>query len=239
MKFKKLLKSLHKGKRTLFAVLIDPDKFNPLLIRLADECRVDCFLVGGSYLNTGNSHQTVQKIKAITSVPVVLFPGDETQLSAAADGIFLPSLLSGRNPDYLIGKQVLMAPQIKKMKLKHASMAYLLLDGSRRSSTEKVTHTKPMSLKQATLILDTCLAAEYMGHDLLYLEAGSGAKKSVPITLIKAAKKNSRLPLIVGGGIHSAKTAKAYINAGVNMIVVGNALEQNTNLLHELSPCFN
>ncbi len=238
MKFKKLIKSLHKGKRTLFAVLIDPDKFNPLLIRMANEANVDCFLVGGSKLLRGNIDETVKKIKEISNLPVVLFPGDENQLSDKADGLFLPSLLSGRNPDYLISKQVLMAPNIYRMKLKHAPMAYILLNGDKQSSTQKVTKTQPLALNNKQQLLDTALAAKYLGFELLYLEAGSGAKKSIPPILIKEVKEKIHLPLIVGGGINTAKKVKDYIQAGANMIVVGNALEKDINLLKSLSACF-
>ncbi|MEI6019980.1 MAG: phosphoglycerol geranylgeranyltransferase [Bacteroidota bacterium] len=238
MKFKKLIKSLHKGKRCLFAVLVDPDKFNPLLISMANSCNVDCFLVGGSYLHSGNLNKTIIKIKEISNIPVLLFPGDETQLSEKADGLFLPSLLSGRNADYLITKQVVMAPIIQKMNLKHAPMAYLLLDGNTKSSTEKVTKTQPLSFSHKKQVLDTALAAQYLGFELLYLEAGSGAKKSIPPALIKQVKEKIRLPLIVGGGINTAQKVKDYIHAGANMIVVGNALEKNINLLKALSACF-
>ena len=233
------MKELQNGKRTLFAVLIDPDKFNPHLVQLANDLHVDCFLVGGSYLYTGRIDQTIKKIKEISDIPLVLFPGDESQLHPKADGVLLPALLSGRNPDYLIGKQILMAPIIKQMKLKHAALAYLLLDGDKKSSTQKVTHTTPISTGNKNLIVHTALAAAYLGYDLLYLEAGSGAKKSVPLSTINAVKKQVGLPIIVGGGINSVQKVKAYIKARVNMIVVGNALEKDINLLHKLSPCFN
>jgi len=238
MKFKKLVKSLHKSKRTLFAVLIDPDKFNPIVIRMAKGANVDCFLVGGSVLHKGSIDETVQKINEISSLPVILFPGDENQLTKQADGVFLPSLLSGRNPEYLIGKQILMAPKIKQLKLKHAPMAYLLLDGNSISSTQKVTKTQTLNTKQPQLISDTVLAAQQLGFELLYLEAGSGAKTSVPISIIQKIKKETELPIIVGGGIKSTKQAIAYINAKVNMIVVGNAFEKDLNLMNSIGDCF-
>lgn len=238
MKFKKLIKTIKKTERTLFAVLIDPDKYNPLLIRMANDCNVDCFLVGGSYLNKGNIDTTVKSIKSISHIPVVLFPGDENQLSKYADGVFLPSLLSGRNPDYLIGKQILMAPIIKEYKLRHAPMAYLLLNGDRVSSTEKITKTKPLKTNETQLIINTAIAAQQLGFELLYLEAGSGAKKNIPIHLIQNVKKQTDLPLIVGGGIDSAEKAMAYVQAKVNMLVVGNALEKNVNLISEIGASF-
>jgi len=238
MKFKQLTATLAGQKKPLLAVLIDPDKFNPALVKLANTVPVSCFLVGGSRLELGNIHKTVSAIKRLSSIPVVLFPGDETQLTARADGLFLPSLLSGRNAEYLIGKQVLMAPIIRRMHLPVLPMAYLLLDGKRVSSTQKVTHTSPLGVKQLGRIRHTVLAAQQLGFQLLYLEAGSGARNSVPPAVIKAVKNTSSLPLIVGGGVDSAAKAKKLVNAGANMVVVGNALEKNVYLLTEISACF-
>lgn len=238
MKFKALIKKLHSSKRPLFAVLIDPDKFNLDLIHLANKHKVDCFLIGGSVLEKGNVNKTILAIKKISSIPVILFPGDEKQLSKQADGLFLPSLLSGRNPDYLIGKQILMAPLIKQMKLAHLPMAYLLINGNRASATQKVTNTIPLDAKNKKLILHTAMAAEQLGFKLIYLEAGSGAKTSVPNALVKEIKKNVSIPIIVGGGIDSKTKMENVIKSGANMIVVGNALENNPSLLAELSACF-
>jgi putative glycerol-1-phosphate prenyltransferase len=238
MKFKKLVKALYKGQRTLFAVLIDPDKFNPLLIRMANDVGVDCFLVGGSYLEKGNIESTVKVIKGISKIPIVLFPGDENQLTPLADGLFLPNLISGRNADFLIGKQVLMAPKIKKMSLKYLSMAYLLLAGEQTSTTQKITKTRPLALNNQQLIINTALAGEQLGLGLIYLEAGSGAKKNVPPSLIKRLKETITLPIIVGGGIDSIEKVKEYISVKTNMIVVGNALERNLNLIKEIGDCF-
>lgn len=238
MSFKKLIKKLSSSQRSLLAVLIDPDKFNPELIELANKCKVFCFLVGGSKLSSGSIKNTVIEIKKRSKIPVILFPGDEHQLTKEADGLFLPSLLSGRNPDFLIEKHISMAPLIKKMKLKHAPMAYLLIDGKKASSTQKVTKTAPLDPKNTEYILNTCLAAEQLGFQLIYLEAGSGAKREVNSVLIKAVKKSVKLPLIVGGGIDSAQKAKQVKAAGANLIVVGNALEKNVHLLTEISDCF-
>lgn len=238
MKFPLLIKKLNTSKRPLFAVLIDPDKFNSDLIRLANICKVDCFLIGGSVLEKGDINKTILAIKKISAIPVVLFPGDETQLSKQADGLFLPSLLSGRNPDYLIGKQILMSPIIKRMKLQHLPMAYLLINGNRTSATQKVTNTPPLDAKNKKLILHTAMAAELLGFKLIYLEAGSGAKTSVPNALVKEIKKTVSIPVIVGGGIDSKAKMQNALKSGANMIVVGNALENNPNLLAELSACF-
>ncbi len=238
MKFNKLLTQLSKRNRPRLAVLIDPDKFNPELVRLANNYKVSCFLVGGSLLERGDVRKTVREIKKLSQIPVVLFPGDEKQLCKEADGLFLPSLVSGRNPNYLIGKQILMAPLIKRMKLPSVPMAYLLVNGNSVSATQKVTGTEPLNLKQSSKIVDTAAASELLGFRLIYLEAGSGAKTNVPVKLIRKIKKEVKLPLIVGGGIDSVTKAKILLKSGADMLVVGNALEKNVYLLAELSACF-
>lgn len=237
MKFETLISKLNKANKPLLAVLVDPDKFNPELIKLADSTKVACFLVGGSKLEKGDTTKTIKAIKRLCKIPVVLFPGDETQLSKEADGLLLLSLLSGRNPDYLIEKHISAAPIIKKMKLPYLSTAYLLIDGGKTSTTQKVTNTQPLNPNNKSYIVNTAIAAEQLGFKALYLEAGSGAKNSISNALIKKVKQQVSIPVIVGGGIDSAKKVKEMIGSGANMIVVGNALEKNVYLLAEISLC--
>jgi phosphoglycerol geranylgeranyltransferase len=238
MKFNKLIKKLKDHGKPCLAVLIDPDKFDPRLIHLANTCRVACFLVGGSRLEKGDVTKTIRAIKKISKIPVVLFPGDETQLSKEADGLLLLSLLSGRNPEYLIEKHVTAAPVIKKMKLKHLPTAYLLINKGGTSATQQVTGTRPLDPANSTYIVNTAIAAQQLGFQAIYLEAGSGAKTSVAPALIKKIRKETAIPLIVGGGIDSVKKTQAIIAAGASMIVVGNALEKDVYLLTKLSACF-
>lgn len=238
MSFKGLVKRLNTEGKPLLAVLVDPDKYNPDLIRVAGKSKVACFLVGGSKLEKGSADKTIRAIKRLSKIPVVLFPGDETQLSGAADGLLLLSLLSGRNPEYLIEKHISAAPLIKKMKLKYLSTAYLLIDGGRTSVTQEVTNTRPLDPKNPTYIVNTAMAAEQLGFKAIYLEAGSGAAKNIGPGLIRKIRKQTMLPLIVGGGIDSAAKIRQVSEAGANMIVVGNALEKNVLLLKELSSCF-
>lgn len=238
MSFKKIIKKLEEGKKPLLAVLIDPDKFNPELVELSNKANVSCFLVGGSELKKGDVTKTIQAIKKISKIPVILFPGNETQLSKKADGLLLLSLLSGRNPDYLISKHIAAAPIIRKMKLQYLPTAYMLIDGGKVSTTQRVTGTQPLDPKNKTLIINTVIAAEQLGFKAIYLEAGSGASTSVSTSLIRKIKKHCCLPLIVGGGINSGQKAKEIINAGANMIVIGNALEKNVFLVSEISKCF-
>ncbi|HKC68858.1 MAG TPA: geranylgeranylglyceryl/heptaprenylglyceryl phosphate synthase, partial [Bacteroidia bacterium] len=180
--------SANKKKQAQLAVLIDPDKFNPELIKLANQCNVHYFFVGGSELTNGNIEKTISTIKKLSKIPIIIFPGDEKQLSAKADAVLFLSLLSGRNPDYLIGKQVLAAPFIKQKKLECISTAYILVDGNRKSTTQKVTNTKP--LNDTKTIINTCLAAELLGFKTIYLEAGSGAEKNINATLVKKVKQS-------------------------------------------------
>jgi phosphoglycerol geranylgeranyltransferase len=238
MKFSKLVKTLQKREKPLLAVLVDPDKFDPRLIALAKASCVSCFLVGGSRLEKGSIEGTIRAIKKISRIPVILFPGDENQLHPMADGLLLLSLLSGRDPEYLIEKHIRAAPLIKRYKLPFLSTAYMLINGARRSTTEKVTGTRPLDPANQEYIANTSLAAEQLGFGAIYLEAGSGAAKQVNASLIKRIKKTTSLPLIVGGGIDSAAKAKASVKAGADMIVVGNALEKNVYLLAEISKLF-
>jgi len=238
MKFKKVIKKLKGSKTPLLAVLIDPDKFNPMLVKLANEGNVACFLVGGSKLEQGDVSKTITKIKQLSKIPVILFPGDETQLSEKADGLLLLSLLSGRNPDYLIEKHITAAPLIKKMKLQFLSTAYLLINGGKASTTQKVTGTRPLDPANKKYIINTAIAAEQLGFKAVYLEAGSGARTSISASLISSMKKEISIPIIVGGGIDSKEKTKTLLRAGANMVVVGNALEKNVYLVAEIGSCF-
>ena len=233
--YTKILSS-YKKNRPQLAVLIDPDKFNLDLIKLANTCHVHYFFVGGSKLTNGNIEKTISSIKKHSKIPVVIFPGDEKQLSAKADAVLFLSLLSGRNPEYLIGKQVLAAPFIKKKKIECISTAYILVEGNKKSTTQKVTNTIP--LNNTTTIINTAIAAELLGFKTIYLEAGSGAKTSINTTLIKKVKQNIQVPLLVGGGITNVIKAQQAIQSGADIIVVGNALEENIHLLTQLSLAF-
>lgn len=228
--------SAYKKKQAQLAVLIDPDKFNLEVIKLANSSNVHYFFVGGSKLTNGNIEKTISIIKKHSKIPVIIFPGDEKQLSAKADAVLFLSLLSGRNPDYLIGKQVLAAPFIKQKKLECISTAYILVRGNRKSATEKISQTKPLS--DTKTIIHTSIAAELLGFKTVYLEAGSGAKTNINTALIKKVKQNIHIPLLVGGGIDNAIKAKQAINAGADLLVIGNALEKNSILLKELSLLF-
>ena len=238
MKFDLFIKKLN-GKKPMLAVLVDPDKYNADLIYLAEKNKTSCFLVGGSELKKNNIGVVIKDIKKRTKLPVIIFPGDEKQVTAVADGIFILSLLSGNNPEYLIGKHLKATPLIRKAKLPSLPVAYVLVDGGKKSTTEKVSKTKPLNAGDIKSIKNTSITGELLGFKAVYLEAGSGAGRTVNAKVVREVKKNIGIPLIVGGGIDSFEKAKQFISCGANMIVVGNALEKNIELIIEIGKAFN
>lgn len=235
----KLDKLITTSKKAKLVVLIDPDKFQPELITLANSSNVAFFLVGGSELKKNNLGAVINNIKKISKKPVIIFPGNETQISKNADGMLLLSLISGRNPEYLIGKHVKAAKTIVKNKIPTLPTGYILINGQNISTTQKVTKTNALNPENLTEIVSTALAGELLGLKAIYLEAGSGAKQQVNTRVIKAVKKAVNVPLFVGGGIDSYEKAKKVVQAGANYVVVGNALEKNLYLLSEIEKAFN
>jgi putative glycerol-1-phosphate prenyltransferase len=225
------------GKKHL-AILVDPDKFNPVLIEKAEKGPVSFFLVGGSKLRKNNLNKTILEIRKRSKKPVIIFPGDETQVSKNADALLLLSLISGRNPEYLIGKHVKAAKKIRTAKLDIIPTGYLLIDGQKTSTTQKITKTNALKRTNLNEIIATAMAGEQLGMKVIYLEAGSGAASSVPSSVIKSVRKNIALPLFVGGGIDNRKKAEQALKAGADCVVVGNALEKNIHLLSEIETAF-
>jgi phosphoglycerol geranylgeranyltransferase len=221
------------------AVLIDPDKQEPAsllgLINLSNNSKVDFFFIGGSLLVEKNFEATIETIKAHSNIPVIIFPGSNYQVSNRADAILFLSLISGRNPEYLIGQQVVAAPVVKQAGLEAIPTGYILVDGGRVSSTSYITQTLPIPNDKIDLAVVTAQAGELLGMKLIYLEAGSGATRSVSTEMIKEVKRNISVPLIVGGGIRSSEQAEEICKAGADIIVVGNALEETPGLLMEIS----
>ena len=223
-------------KKRALAVLIDPDKYRPELVDLCKGKRVAFFLVGGSKLGKGNIRKTVKDIKKRSKIPVVLFPGDEAQLCAEADGLLVLSLLSGRNPEYLISKQVKAAPLIRKMALHTLPVAYILVGENTESTTAKVSKTTPIQNRKE--VVHTAMAAEQLGFKAIYLEAGSGSGKTVSTQFIKSVSQAVSIPVIAGGGVKTSKNLKSIFEAGANVAVVGNALESNPKLILQLLKVF-
>lgn len=227
---------LKKTTHTQLILLIDPDKYNPDLILIANKCKVSYIFVGGSSLRKNNFNSTIKSIKSLTKIPVIIFPGDETQVSKLADGILILSLLSGRNAEYLIGKHVKAAAKIKASKLTTIPTGYILVNGNKKSTTQKITKTKPLNTKKE--IIETAIAGELLGKQVIYLEAGSGANKTLSSSIISDVKKQINIPLIVGGGINSIVKAKNIMNSNPDYIVVGNAIEENPDLLKDINTLF-
>ncbi|MBS1651930.1 MAG: geranylgeranylglyceryl phosphate synthase family protein [Bacteroidetes bacterium] len=219
-----------KRKKTCVAVLIDPDKFNETVIINAQSAGISFFLVGGSRLYSGNINQTVSKIKKLSPLPVVLFPGDEHQISKKADALLLPCMIAGTNAEYISGKAILAAKKINYFKANCLATAYILFDGKKISETQKITKNKP--LKNNLLLENIAIAASLLGLKAIYLEAGSGAKHSVRSQFVKKIKKHCALPIIIGGGINTPKKFVDAYKSGANVIVIGNILETNFNFLN-------
>ena len=228
-----------KAEKKQLAVLIYPDKHTEeslaQLVELAENARTDFFFVGGSLLLEDRFEKIVSYIKKHSKIPVIIFPGNNYQVSAKADAILFLSLISGRNPEYLIGQQVIAAPLIKEANIETIPTGYLLIDGGRISTTSYITQTVPIPNDKPDIAVATALAGEMLGMKLIYLEAGSGAVNSVSTEMIRAVKKNISIPVIVGGGIRSAEQAEEICKAGADIIVVGNILEKEPELLMEIS----
>lgn len=228
-----ILRKIRAAKRsgkTLFAVLIDPDKFNPAVINYASRGKADLILVGGSGLKKNNFESCIHSIRKSCRIPLVIFPGSREQVSSRADALLLLSLISGRNPDYLIGEHIRVADKLRRSSLEIIPTGYILIGtGSRKSSTQKVSKTTPIKADRRSLIRSTAVAAELLGMQLVYLEAGSGNKTLSP-ALTRMVARSITVPVVAGGGIDSAQKALKLARSGVSVIVAGNAIERNPKL---------
>ena len=224
--FKEVLKKQNAG----YFVLIDPEQCEVRkCAKLAGEIEkagADAILLGGSFL-TNDSHPIAKALKQETKLPIVLFPGDSMHLTPHADAILYISLISGRNPNYLIGEQVKAAPWIQRHALEPIPTGYMLIDGGNRTTVEFTSGTMPIPRDKPDIAGPHALAAEYLGMQMVYLEAGSGATHPVPNEMISAVKAQISIPLIVGGGIRTPKIAAKKVAAGADFIVTGNILEEN------------
>jgi putative glycerol-1-phosphate prenyltransferase len=227
--------SAKKEGRKLLAILLDPDKINfetiVETITKINNSTVDFIFVGGSSVEEKATDQLVLKIKELTALPIVLFPGNYQQITSHADAILFLSLISGRNPEYLINQQVKSVPYLQKSDLEVIPTGYILIDGGKETAVQKVSETKPILADNIEEITQTAIAGMYMGNKLIYLEAGSGALHPVNPSVIKSVIKNLTIPLIVGGGIRSRnELLEAYKN-GADVVVIGTAFEENSNFL--------
>ena len=227
----KYLKKQKQNQRKMWAILLDPDKvdlknFEQLSKRIQN-ANPDLLLVGGSFLSEQKLDKLVKKLKKHCELPVVLFPGSPAQITSHADAMLLLSLISGRNAEYLIGKHVESAPILYQSGLEVIPTGYMLIENGRSTSVEYISNTKPIPRNKTDIALATALAGEMLGMKMLYLEAGSGAQKPVPLKMISAVSKHSRLPIIVGGGIKTkTRMLKAWA-AGADLVIVGTAFEND------------
>ena len=222
-----------------YVILIDPDKKNDdsiyTQVEIANKSEVDAIFVGGSIMMDGKCNDRVEKIKHLSNIPVILFPGGVNQISSQYDAILFLSLLSGRNPHYLIGEQVISAPIIKDLGLETLPTGYILLDGGAVTSVEFMSGTRPIPMNKKDIVASHALAGEYLGMKLIYLEAGSGAKNPVSKEIIEFVNDFVSIPIIVGGGISSPEIAARSVKAGASIIVTGTAVEKNSNCMHEFA----
>jgi len=227
-----------RGQKSL-AVLIDPDKTDAKkideLTELTSKALVDYLLVGGSLVISNHLDEVVQRIKKNSTIPVILFPGTPSQVSKFADGLLYLSLISGRNPELLIGQHVISAPFVKQSGLEIISTGYMVIDGGAPTTVSYISNATPIPADKNEIAICTALAAEMLGMKLIYMDAGSGARKAIHEDMIAAVRAQIEIPLVVGGGIREPE--KAYLNcrAGADLIVVGNAIEKNSSLIMEMS----
>lgn len=220
-------------------VLIDPDKYFPednwldrlnLMKRYAPEA----IFLGGSHLNEDHSELILSLIHKVTDIPVIAFPGDFSHVHSKVDGALFLSLISGRNPEYLINQHVKFGASLRSQGISTIPTGYMLIDGGKQTSVSYVTQTQPIPRDKTSLAVATAIAGEMLGLKAIYLEAGSGALQHVPLEMIHAVKAAIELPLIVGGGIRNAETARAIYDAGADTIVIGNGFEKAPELLEEI-----
>jgi phosphoglycerol geranylgeranyltransferase len=232
--YQKIL-SKKKKKEKILVALLDPDSENlrnlKKKIELIEKSEIDFILVGGSTSWNNNFERFTEKVKSMASKAVIVFPGSAEQISPSADAILFLSLISGKNPKYLIEEQIKAAPILKETDIEVIPTGYILLDGGRKTTVEFVSGTKPISQDDIDKIKDTAYAAQLLGMKLVYLECGSGARYPVKDEIIKRVKEYIEIPLVVGGGIKDRKEIESKHRAGADIVVVGNALEKDPTIL--------
>ncbi len=222
-----------------FAVLIDPDKLNDAVlmqtIQIAVKAKVDYFFIGGSLVVTDTLDAMVTTIKQHCSIPVILFPGSPDQITPKADALLYLSLISGRNPELLIGQHVISAPFVKQSGLEIIPVGYMLIDGGSPTTVSYISNTNPIPSNKKDIALCTAMAGEMLGLKLIYMDAGSGAQRPIPADMIEQVSKHIQIPLVVGGGITTAAKAIENCKAGADIIVIGNAVEKDPALIEEIA----
>lgn len=222
--------------KKLLAILLDPDKLVlenlDLLITKINDSPASHIFIGGSQVENNILDELILAIKTYSTLPIFLFPGNPSQISDKADAILFLSLISGRNPDFLIEHQVKAAPILKKTQLEIISTGYILIESGTETAVERVSKTKPIDRNNLNLVLATAQAGEMLGNKLIYLEAGSGAKQAVPLEMIALVSRNIEIPLLVGGGIVDLQGIQNAYQAGADLVIIGTAFEKNINFFN-------
>ena len=225
-----------KDNRKLLAILIDPEKVSiEKVLVLSDKIKTSPathIFVGGSTFNGTHLDELISVIKTTTQLPILIFPGHPSQISNEADGILFLSLLSGRNPEYLIEHHINSVEALEKSNLEIIPTGYLLIDGGKETAVQRVSQTQPIENNNIELAYKTAKAGEFLGKKLIYLEAGSGANNHVSLEMIRYVAQNIEIPLIVGGGVRSMKTIQEVCDAGADLVVIGTAFENDTNFFN-------
>ena len=242
MIYQSFLEISQNGKKG-FAVLIDPDKYdNDKLLDAINLCNingVDFIFIGGSLMTSGRFHETIKIVKDTSDIPALIFPGSNMQIDGNADALLLLSLISGRNPEYLIGQHVVAAPYIKRFGIETISTGYMLIESKANTTANYVSQSLPIPAGKPEIAMSTAMAGEMLGHKLIYLDGGSGAHESVSAEMIGLVKQNIDVPLIVGGGIDDQIKANTAWEAGADIVVIGNAIEKDHALIERVSEISN
>ncbi len=221
-----------------FVMLIDPDKFEESqaekLAQKASFEKIDFLFVGGSLINGASMGDTIQTLKKYTSLPIIIFPGSNMHIDHQADAILFLSLISGRNPEFLIGQHIVAAPFLKRSSLEVLSTGYMLIEGGKATTVSYISHTSPIPYDKPEVAACTAMAGEMLGMKLIYADAGSGAEKSISPKMIQSIRKATDTPIIIGGGIRSGAAAETIWKAGADLVVIGNAIEENPALIDEI-----
>ena len=236
--YTELIKARQLGKKKL-AVLIDPDKLKlgklDQVIEISVRCRIDYFFIGGSLLVSSQLDHCLKTIRQRCQIPTVLFPGNTYQLSNHADAILFLSLVSGRNPELLIGQHVIAAPYLRMSNLEILPTGYMLIDGGVPTSAQYMSNTFPIPAHKTDIAISTAMAAEMLGLRLIFMDAGSGANRPVSAEMIAAVRSAVNVPLIVGGGIRTPEKVQENLAAGADVIVIGNAFEHDPTLMIDMA----
>lgn len=235
----KSLVGLKEAKQKSFAVLIDPDSVSLKEVeQVAKQCndaKVGYVFIGGSLMTSNHLDQCIIRFKQHSDIPVLLFPGSPSQVSKEADALLYLSLISGRNPELLIGAHVVSAPVVKESGLEIISTGYVVVDGGAPTTVSYMSHSAPIPHDKNDIAVCTALAGEFQGKNIIYMDAGSGAKNPISEEMIRSVAQNVSLPIVVGGGILTPEKAYNNCKAGADVIVVGNAIEKNPQLIKEIA----